>query len=202
MIFKDLNNLTPQILQARENRWICLQQRPVIAWLTGLSGSGKSSLANAADQALTTLGRHTMVLDGDNIRSGLNQDLGFSAADRDENVRRTAEAAVLMAEAGLIVLVALISPLRAERANARRIAKDIPFLDVFVSTPLSVCETRDPKGLYRRARAGQISYFTGVSAPYEPPDNPDLVLATENRSITESAYPLVAGLTLLSAWPG
>lgn len=193
-------NLTPQILQPRENRWMQLRQRPVIAWFTGLSGSGKSSLANAADQALTAQGRHTMVLDGDNLRSGLNRDLGFSVADRDENVRRAAEAAALMAEAGLIVFVALISPLRAERASARRIAGDLPFLEVFVGTPLSVCEGRDPKGLYGRARAGQIPDFTGISAPYERPDAPDLVLVTENRSIAESAQILVDELLRLSAW--
>ncbi|MCG5245316.1 adenylyl-sulfate kinase [Methylorubrum extorquens] len=196
-----LTDLTPHILQPRENRWNQLRQRPVIAWFTGLSGSGKSSLANAADQVLTTQGRHTMVLDGDNLRRGLNRDLGFSSADRDENVRRTAEAATLMAEAGLIVLVSLISPLRAERAQARGIARDLSFLEIFVSTPLAVCENRDPKGLYQRARTGQIANFTGISAPYEWPDNPDLTLITENRSIADSARPLVDALLRLSAWP-
>lgn len=141
-----------------------------------------------------------MVLDGDNLRGGLNRDLGFSSSDRDENVRRTAEAAALMAEAGLIVLVSLISPLRAERAHARRIAGDLPFLEIFVSTPLPVCETRDPKGLYRRARTGQIPDFTGISAPYEPPVHPDLTLVTENRSVADSAQPLVDMLTRHSAW--
>ena len=131
-------NLTPHVLQPRENRWIQLRQRPVSAWFTGLSGSGKSSLANAVDQALTAQGRHTMLLDGDNLRTGLTRDLGFSPADRDENVRRTAEVDALMAEADLIVLVSLISPLRAERAQARRIARDLPFLEVFISTPLAV----------------------------------------------------------------
>lgn len=195
------SNITPQSFQPRENRWIQLRQRPVIAWFTGLSSSGKSSIANAVDQSLTAHGRHTMVLDGDNLRSGLNCDLGFSAEDRDENVRRAAEVAALMAEAGLIVLVSLISPLRAERANARRIARDLSFLEVFVSTPLPVCETRDPKGLYRRARTGQVPDFTGISAPYERPDNPDLVLSTENCSIANSAQPLVDALLRLSAWP-
>jgi adenylyl-sulfate kinase len=196
------SNLTPHILQPRENRWLQLRQRPVIAWLTGLSGSGKSSLANAADRALTAHGRHTMVLDGDNLRAGLTRDLGFGAADRDENVRRTAEAAALMAEAGLIVLVSLISPKCAERANARRIARDLPFLEVFVSTPLPVCEARDPKGLYQRARAGQIPDFTGISGPYECPQDPDLVLVTENRSVAESAQPLVDIILHLSSEPG
>ncbi|WP_082487341.1 adenylyl-sulfate kinase [Methylobacterium sp. Leaf89] len=195
-------NLTPQILQPRESRWIQLRQRPVIAWFTGLPGAGKSSLANAADQALTAQGRHTMVLDGDNLRGGLNRDLGFSAADRDENVRRTAEVAVLMAEAGLIVLVSLISPLCAERANARRIARGLSFLEVFVNTPLSICESRDPKGLYQRARAGQVRDFTGISAPYERPKNPDLVLATANKSVVESVQPLMEILMVKSSWPG
>jgi adenylylsulfate kinase len=194
-------NLTPHALQPRENRWSQLRQRPVIAWFTGLSGSGKSSLANAVDRALTAQGRHTMVLDGDNLRTGLARDLGFSPADRDENVRRTAEVAALMAEAGLIVLVSLISPLRAERAQARRIARDLPFLEIFVSTPLAVCESRDPKGLYQRARTGQIPDFTGISAPYEPPDAPDLTLVTEHCSVTASAEPLREALLRHSAWP-
>lgn len=194
------NNLTRQILQPRERRWSRLGQRPVIAWFTGLSGSGKSSIADAVDQALTDQGRHTMVLDGDNLRSGLNRDLGFSEKDRDENVRRTAEAAALMAEAGLITIVSLISPLRAERENARRIAGDIIFLEVFVSTPLQVCEDRDPKGLYRRARGGQILNFTGISAPYEPPADADITIVTQGRTVKESARHLIDELLRLSAW--
>ena len=141
-------NLTWQTLQPRERRWRSLGQRPAIAWLTGLSGTGKSTVANAVDRALTQSGRHTMVIDGDNLRQGLSCDLGFSAADRAENIRRAAEAARLMAEAGLVVIVALISPFRQERANARRIAGDIPFLEVFIDTPLTVCESRDPNPLY------------------------------------------------------
>lgn len=194
------NNLTRHILQPRERRWARLGQRPVIAWFTGLSGSGKSSIADAVDQALTDRGRHTMVLDGDNLRSGLNRDLGFSANDRDENVRRTAEAAALMAEAGLITIVSLISPLRAERENARRIVGDVTFLEVFVSTPLQVCEHRDPKGLYRRARDGEIPNFTGISAPYEPPDDADITVETRNRTVGESARPLIDEILRLSAW--
>ncbi|POR40032.1 adenylyl-sulfate kinase [Methylobacterium sp. V23] len=149
-------NFIPQIFQPRESRWIQLRQRPVISWFTGLPGTGKSSLANAADQAFTAQERHTMVLDGDNLRGGINSNLGFSAADRDENERRPAEVAVLTAEAGLVVLVSLISPLCAEGANARHIARGLSFLEVFDNTPLPICESRDPKGLYQRARAGEI----------------------------------------------
>ncbi len=188
-------NLTWQPLQPREVRWRALGQRPAIAWLTGLSGAGKSSIADAVDRALMQAGRHTMVLDGDNLRHGLNRDLGFSAADRVENIRRAAETARLMAEAGLIVIVSLISPAREERAMARRLAGDIPFLEVFIDTPLRVCEARDPKGLYVLARRGKIPNFTGISAPYEAPDKPDVVARTEGCTVGQSAESLI--LTLL-----
>ncbi|WP_375455550.1 adenylyl-sulfate kinase [uncultured Methylobacterium sp.] len=192
-------NLTWQVLQPRETRWRSLNQRPVIAWFTGLSGAGKSSIANAVDRSLTGAGRHGMVLDGDNLRHGLNRDLGFSPADRAENIRRSAETARLMAEAGLVVIVSLISPFREERAAARRIAGDIPFLEVFIDTSLELCEARDPKGLYDRARAGTIPDFTGISAPYEAPLAPDLTLATDGRSVADSAALLIAELMRLSA---
>ncbi|GJE61175.1 adenylyl-sulfate kinase [Methylobacterium trifolii] len=195
------DNLTWQTLQPRETRWRSLGQRPAIAWFTGLSGAGKSSIANAVDRALTRNGRHTMVLDGDNLRHGLNRDLGFSAADRHENIRRAAEAARLMAEAGLVVVVSLISPFREERATARRIAGDVPFLEVFIDTPLTVCEARDPKGLYDRARAGKIPDFTGISAPYEPPLAPDLTITTQAETVEQSAEMLIPELLRLSA-PG
>lgn len=174
-------------------------QRPVIAWLTGLPGAGKSTIADAVDRGLTEAGRSTMVLDGDNLRQGLNRDLGFTAADRVENIRRAAEAARLMADAGLVVIVSLISPFRAERATARAIAGDIPFLEVFIDTPLSVCEARDPKGLYDRARAGKILNFTGISAPYEVPEAPDLALKTKGALVAESAAPLIEALLRLGA---
>ncbi|MGU3468640.1 adenylyl-sulfate kinase [Methylobacterium sp. C33D] len=190
----ETQNLTWHTLQPREERWRALEQRPVIAWLTGLSGSGKSSIANAVDQSLTRSGRHAMVLDGDNLRHGLSCDLGFSAADRTENIRRAAETARLMAEAGLVVIVALISPFRHERKMARRIAGDIPFLEVFVDTPLAVCESRDPKGLYNRARAGEIPDFTGVSAPYEDPEAPDVILRTQACSVEQAAAALIPHL--------
>jgi len=193
------SNVTWQTLQPRERRWQRMGQRPVIAWFTGLSGAGKSTIADAVDRALTEAGRHTMVLDGDNLRHGLNRDLGFTAADRVENIRRAAETARLMAEAGLVMIVSLISPFRAERQTARDIAGDVPFLEVFIDTPLSVCEARDPKGLYDKARAGAIPNFTGISAPYEPPEAPDLILATRGLAVTDSAHPLIETLLALSA---
>ncbi|UMY17429.1 adenylyl-sulfate kinase [Methylobacterium organophilum] len=191
------HNLTWQSLQPREARWAQLGQRPAIAWLTGLSGAGKSSIADAVDRALNQAGLHGMVLDGDNVRYGLNRDLGFSDADRRENIRRVAETARLMAEAGLYVIVSLISPFRTEREAARASAGDIPFLEVFIDTPLRLCEARDPKGLYVRARAGEIAGFTGISAPYEAPLAPDLTIATEGRSIRDSAAPVIARLAAL-----
>ncbi|WP_246691737.1 adenylyl-sulfate kinase [Methylobacterium sp. WL12] len=191
--------MTWQTLQPRETRWRSLNQRPAIAWFTGLSGAGKSSIANAVDRALTEAGRHKMVLDGDNLRHGLNRDLGFTASDRVENIRRAAETARLMAEAGLVVIVSLISPIRAERETARQIAGDIPFLEVFIDTSLAVCEARDPKGLYDRARTGAIPNFTGISAPYEAPLAPDLTLATDGLSVAASAETLIAELMRLSA---
>jgi bifunctional enzyme CysN/CysC len=151
-------------------------QKPCVLWLTGLSGAGKSTIANLAEKRLHAQGRHTVMLDGDNLRHGLNRDLGFTAEDRVENVRRTAEVARLMVEAGLIVLVSLISPFRSERRMARELFAEGEFLEIYVSTPLAECERRDVKGLYRKARQGQIANFTGISSPYEPPENADLVL--------------------------
>ncbi|MGN8097839.1 adenylyl-sulfate kinase [Methylobacterium sp. 22177] len=190
----DNRNLTWQTQQPREERWRALGQRPVIAWFTGLSGAGKSSIANAVDRALTNAGRHTMVLDGDNLRHGLSSDLGFTDADRVENIRRVAETARLMADAGLVVIVSLISPFRQERAMSRRIAGSIPFLEIFVDTPLQVCEGRDPKGLYLKARAGKIPNFTGISAPYEAPVAPDLTVVTEGHTVEHSAAPIILKL--------
>ncbi|MGH1573431.1 adenylyl-sulfate kinase [Methylobacterium sp. P31] len=192
-------NLTWQTLQPRERRWHVLGQRPAVAWLTGLSGAGKSSIANAVDRALTRAGRATMVLDGDNLRHGLSNNLGFEDADRAENIRRAAEAARLMAEAGLVVIVSLISPFRAERELARAIMGDIAFLEVFIDTPLEVCEARDPKGLYGRARAGIIPNFTGISAPYEAPINPDMRILADGRTVDDSASPLIEALMRFSA---
>jgi bifunctional enzyme CysN/CysC len=154
-------------------------QKPAVLWFTGLSGSGKSTIANIVEKKLYARGRHTYILDGDNVRHGLNRDLGFTDADRVENIRRVAETARLMSDAGLIVLVSFISPFRSERDMARGLMPEGEFAEIFVDTPLDLAEARDPKGLYARARAGEISNFTGINSPYEAPQAPDLHLSTE-----------------------
>ena len=170
-------NLTYQAFDVnREVRAAMKGQEPRIVWFTGLSGSGKSSVANLLEKRLTAEGKHAYILDGDNVRHGLNRDLGFTEAARVENIRRVAEVAKLMADAGLIVLVSFISPFENERRLAREIAGDIAFTEVYVDTPIEVCEARDPKGLYKRARAGEIKNFTGIDSPFEPPSTPELVL--------------------------
>ncbi len=169
-------------------------QEACVLWLTGLSGAGKSTTANAVEQRLHALGRHSYVLDGDNLRHGLTRDLGFIPADRVENVRRIAEVAKLFVDAGLIVLVSVISPFRDEREMARRMMEEGEFIEVFVDAPLEVCERRDPKGLYRKARAGEIKNFTGIDSPYEPPERPDIVLKTGERSVDELADQVIAYL--------
>jgi bifunctional enzyme CysN/CysC len=169
-------------------------QNSAVVWLTGLSGAGKSTIANVVERRLTLAGRHCYILDGDNIRHGVNKDLGFTAADRVENIRRVAEIARLLADAGLIVIVSLISPFIRERAMAREIAGDIDFLEVFVDAPLALCEARDPKHLYAKARAGAIVNFTGIDAPYEPPPAPDLTLQTASASAESLAEMLIARL--------
>jgi bifunctional enzyme CysN/CysC len=161
---------------SRDDRWTRHGLHGLTVWLTGLSGSGKSSVANGVADRLLAEGVAAYLLDGDNVRHGLNADLGFSAQDRSENVRRLGEVARLMADAGLVVLVPAISPYAADRARARRSHADagLDFVEVFVDTPLEVCESRDPKGMYRRARAGEIAGFTGIDDPFEPPTEPDL----------------------------
>lgn len=177
------DNLTWQNLDVtRELRSKNLDQRPLTIWFTGLSGSGKSTIANALEKALVSIGKHTMLLDGDNIRMGLNKDLGFSERDRVENIRRIAETAKLMNDAGLIVLVAAISPFSSDRKNARTIIGDL-FFEVYVDTSLEECERRDTKGLYERARNGGLPNFTGVGSPYEIPEAPDLTVYTERSSV-------------------
>lgn len=163
--------------------------RGATVWFTGLSGSGKSTVAVACERLLVADGRPAYLLDGDNLRHGLNGDLGFSAADRDENVRRVAEVARLFADAGVVALVPLISPYRAARERARELheAAGVPFLEVFVDTPLEVCEERDPKGLYARARAGELTGMTGIDDPYEPPESPDLVLTPDDGPAVAAA---------------
>lgn len=172
-----------------------LRQKPATVWLTGLSGAGKSTLAYALERRLVSAGHAAYVLDGDNVRHGLNSDLGFSPQDRSENIRRVAEVARLMNDAGLIVVTAFISPYREDRAMARRIIGDDCFLEVHVSTALGVCEARDPKGLYRRARAGQLPEFTGITAPYEAPEAPALAVDTE-RLPGEESVAAVFGLLM------
>lgn len=175
-----------------ENRAALLGQRAATLWLTGLSAAGKSTLAYALERELVSAGRACYVLDGDNVRHGLNRDLGFSAQDRSENIRRIAEVAKLLNEAGLIVITAFISPFRADRVMARNIIGDALFREVFVNTPIAVCEQRDPKHLYQRARNGEVAEFTGISSPYEAPLNPDLTLDTSTTTQEESITRLVA----------
>ena len=177
----------------REQRWSALGHGGATVWMTGLPASGKSTVAAGVEARLLEAGRSAYVLDGDNLRHGLNGDLGFSAEDRTENVRRTAEVSALLADAGVVVLVALVSPYRADR-DAARAAHDrrgLPFLEVWVATSLEECERRDPKGLYARARAGELTGLTGVDDPYEPPEAPDVVVRGDE--VIEDAVARVLG---------
>lgn len=168
-----------------------LGQEPVTLWLTGLSGSGKSTLAQALERRLVELGRPCYRLDGDNLRHGLNRDLGFSPEDRHENIRRVAEVARLMNDAGLIVITAFISPYRHDRAMARQVIGADRFVEVYLSTDLATCERRDPKGLYAKARRGEIAEFTGIDAPYEAPAEAEVVMDTGSLTIAEAAARLL-----------
>ncbi|BDR14689.1 adenylyl-sulfate kinase [Vibrio sp. STUT-A11] len=161
------------------------QQKPAVLWFTGLSGAGKSTVAGALENRLAELGYHTYLLDGDNVRHGLCSDLGFSEQDRRENIRRIGELAKLMADAGLIVLSAFISPHRAERQLVRDLLPEGEFIEVFVNASLEVCEGRDPKGLYRKARAGEIPNFTGIDSEYQAPENPEIDLPAGEKSVDE-----------------
>jgi bifunctional enzyme CysN/CysC len=169
-------------------------QKPCIIWFTGLSGAGKSTIANIVDQKLFAMSRHTMLLDGDNIRHGLNKDLGFTEADRVENIRRAGEVAKLMVDSGLIVICSFISPYRAERDMVRSLVGDGEFLEVFVDTPIEECQRRDPKGLYSKAKAGKIKNFTGIDAPYERPTAPEIHLRTVGQQPLELAERVVHAL--------
>jgi len=169
-------------------------QKPAVLWMTGLSGSGKSTIANAVEKKLARMNRHTFLLDGDNVRHGLNKDLGFTDADRIENVRRVGEVAKLMTDAGLIVITAFISPFRSERDMVRNMMQPGEFIEVFVDTPLSVAEQRDVKGLYAKARAGDLKNFTGIDSPYEAPEVPEIRIDTTKMSIDEAADHIIATL--------
>lgn len=176
-------------------RVAALGQKGAVVWFTGLSGSGKSTVARQVELDLIKLGKWATVLDGDNVRHGLNKDLGFSPADRTENIRRIGEVANLMAEANLVVLTAFISPYRADRDAARALVSGDRFVEVFVDAPLDVCEDRDPKGLYKKARSGEIPQFTGISAPYEAPAKPELVLHTGDEDLATSSRRVIDFLT-------
>jgi bifunctional enzyme CysN/CysC len=179
-----------------ERRATLMLQRPTLLWFTGLSGAGKSTIANLVEAKLHARGRHTFLLDGDNVRLGLNRDLGFTTADRVENIRRAGEAAKLMLDAGLIVLTAFISPFRAERDMVRSMVADGDFIEIFIDTPLSEAERRDTKGLYKKARAGQLANFTGVDSPYEPPPAPEIRIDTMTMDAEAAADFIIAHLEL------
>ena len=185
---KSENNLTWHNMDiTREVRAEKMGQQPKTIWLTGLSGAGKSTIVNELEKRLFVYGKKTMVLDGDNVRMGLNKNLGFSEEDRVENIRRIAEVSKLMNDAGGIVLTSFISPFRKDRRNAKKIIGEDSFVEVYISTPIEECERRDVKGLYKKARAGKIADFSGISSPYEAPEAPDIEADTTGRTIEETA---------------
>lgn len=189
-------NLTPyRRLITREDYHRRNGHGPALLWFTGLSGSGKSTLAHLVGERLFERGLYTYVLDADDVRSGLNGDLGFTAAERRENIRRVGEVAHLFTEAGLVVLAALISPFREDRDRVRALFSSHEFFEIYVKCPLKVCESRDPKGLYRRARAGEIPDFTGISSPYEEPHHPEIVIDTSDLDITEAVGSIMQVIT-------
>jgi bifunctional enzyme CysN/CysC len=189
------DNIHWQALDVSKEAHVALKgHRPGVVWFTGLSGAGKSTIANALERRLHAMSCHTATLDGDNVRHGLNRDLGFTDADRVENIRRVAEVAKLMADAGLLVLVSFISPFRAERDAARGLVASGEFIEVFVDTPLDIAEQRDRKGLYRKARAGSLPNFTGIDSPYEPPPSPEVRIDTVTSSVAESVEQIVSQL--------
>jgi len=179
---------------SRESHAALKHQQPRVLWFTGLSGSGKSTIANLVAKKLHALGKHTFLLDGDNVRHGLNRDLGFTDADRVENIRRIGEVARLMTDAGLIVLSAFISPFRAERQLVRGMMADGEFAEIYVETPLEVAEARDVKGLYAKARAGKLKNFTGIDSPYEAPEAPEMVVDTVGTTAEQAAEAIVEKL--------
>ena len=170
----------------KEQRAEAKNQKPCILWFTGLSGSGKSTLANLLESKLYDIGCHTYLLDGDNLRHGLNNDLGFDDKSREENIRRVGEVAKLLVDSGLIVLATFISPFKRDREKVRDLVNDSEFVEIFVDTPLEICEQRDPKKLYEKARSGEIKNFTGIDSPYENPDNPEIHIIEYKEDIKES----------------
>ena len=179
---------------ASADRQKLMGHRGAVLWFTGLSGSGKSTIANTVDHKLHEMGKHTYLLDGDNIRHGLNKNLGFSAEDRAENIRRIGEVAKLFADAGIITLTAFISPYKADRDAVRDLLPEGQFVEILCDASLETCEARDPKGLYKKARAGEIKGFTGIDDPYEAPENPELILDSDTKGIDELADEVVAYL--------
>lgn len=177
-----------------EDRRASKNQKPAVLWFTGLSACGKSTIANTVDHMLHEKGFHTYLLDGDNVRMGLNKNLGFSAEDREENIRRIGEVAKLFVDAGVITLTAFISPYRKDRDNCRALLEDGEFIEILVDASLETCEARDPKGLYKKARAGEIKGFTGIDDPYEAPETPELVLDSDNKDVDTLAAEVVAYL--------
>jgi adenylylsulfate kinase len=191
---KDENVIWHQHVVTKQERAKQKAQKPCVLWFTGLSGSGKSTIAGALENALVTRGKHTHLLDGDNVRHGLCGDLGFSDDDRRENIRRIGETAKLMSDAGLIVLSAFISPFITERDSVRAMLDAGEFIEIHVATGLDICESRDPKGLYKKARTGEIANFTGISSEYQAPLNPEIVLHTNEQSIDDSVEQLLCYL--------
>ena len=183
----DVNVVWHEHTVSHQERVALKQQQPVVLWFTGLSGSGKSTIANAVERLLLENGKHSYLLDGDNVRHGLNKDLGFSDSERVENIRRIGEVSKLFVDAGNIVLTAFISPFRADRSQVRDILGEDQFIEVFVDTPLEVCESRDPKGLYKKARAGEIKHFTGIDSAYEAPLFPDIHVKTDVMTVEQCA---------------
>ena len=190
-----MNNIVPHDFHiSREDRQKIKAHKSIVVWFTGLSGSGKSTLANMVEKKLFETGIHTFSLDGDNIRKGLNNNLGFSKEDRRENLRRISEVAKLFVDSGTVVIASFISPLKADREVVKEIIGKENFVEVYVNTPLEICEKRDVKGLYKKARAGEIKNFTGIDAPYEAPENPDLEIRTNEEEAEKSAERIVVFL--------
>ncbi len=175
----------------KDDRAVRTMQKPCVLWFTGLSGSGKSTIANAVEKILYENGNFTYLLDGDNVRHGLNSDLSFDEKSRVENIRRVGEVSKLFVESGLIVLTAFISPFREDREMVRTLLEDGEFVEIFIDTPLEVCESRDPKGLYKKARAGEIKEFTGISSPYEKPKKVDIYIKNDNISIEKACEQII-----------